>query len=75
MGMGKRKPVQESLFVTYDDLPRSAGHPFYEKLNRLLEEAGFDRWLEERCAPYYVQEEKRGQPSIPPGVYCRGLRC
>ena len=73
MGMGKRKPVQESLFVTYDDLPRSAGHPFYEKLNRLLEEAGFDRWLEERCAPYYVQEEKRGQPSIPPGVYFRML--
>jgi len=73
MGMGKRKPVQESLFVTYADLPRSAGHPFYEKLNRLLEEAGFDRWLEERCAPYYVQEEKRGQPSIPPGVYFRML--
>jgi transposase len=73
MGMGKRKPVQESLFVTYHDLPRSAGHPFYEKLNRLLEEAGFDRWLEERCRSYYAQEEKRGQPSIPPGVYFRML--
>jgi IS5 family transposase len=73
MGMGKRKPVQESLFVTYHDLPRSAGHPFYVKLNRLLEEAGFDRWLEDRCAAYYAQEEKRGQPSIPPGVYFRML--
>jgi transposase len=73
MGMGKRKPVQESLFVAYDSLPRSAGHPFYVKLNELLEEAAFDRWLEKRCAPYYAQQEKRGQPSIPPGVYFRML--
>jgi hypothetical protein len=43
MGMGKRKPVQEALFVSHDNLPRSAGHPFYAKLNELLEEAGFDR--------------------------------
>jgi len=73
MGMGKRKPVQETLFVAHDDLPRSAGHPFYVKLNELLEEAAFDRWLEKRCAPYYAQTEKRGQPSIPPGVYFRML--
>jgi transposase len=73
MAMGKRKPVQESLFLSCENLPRSAGHPFYVKLNQLLEEANFDRWLEERCAPYYAQEEKRGQPSIPPGVYIRML--
>src|SRR5437879_4955366 len=73
MAMGKRKPVQESLFITHDALPRSAGHPFYVKLNELLEEAGFDRWLEKRCSRYYEQEEKRGQPSIPPGIYFRML--
>jgi len=73
MGMGKRKPMQEMLFVSHERLPRSAGHPFYVKLNELLEEAGFDRWLEKRCAGYYVQEEKRGQPSIPPGIYFRML--
>jgi transposase len=73
MGMGKRKPGEELLFVAHQDLPRSAGHPFYVKLNGLLEEAGFDRWLEKRCAQYYAQEEKRGQPSIPPGVYFRML--
>jgi transposase len=65
--------VQEGLFVAYNALPRSAGHPFYVKLNELLEEAAFDRWLEKRCAPYYAQQEKRGQPSIPPGVYFRML--
>jgi transposase len=73
MAMGKRKAVQEELFITHDRLPRSAGHPFYVRLNELLEEAGFDRWLEKRCIEYYAQEEKRGQPSIPPGVYFRML--
>src|SRR5215471_4757231 len=74
MAMGKRKQQrQESLFVTADQLPRSLGHPFYRQLNRLLAEAGFDIWIEKRCERYYAQEEKRGQPSIPPGVYFRML--
>ena len=74
MAMGRRKRErQEALFITAQDLPRSAGHPFYQALNRLLAEADFDRWVETRCARYYEQEEKRGQPSIPPGVYFRML--
>jgi transposase len=73
MAMGKRKQRQESLFITADDLPRSDGHPFYQKLNALLAEAGFDTWIERRCRPFYEQEEKRGKPSIPPGVYFRML--
>lgn len=73
MAMGKRKAQQEALFVSADQLPRSLGHPFYRRLNRLLAEAGFDRWVEQRCQQYYCQGEKRGQPSIPPGVYFRML--
>lgn len=73
MGMGKRKQRQESLFITAENLPRSDGHPFYQKLNSLLAEADFDRWIEERCRPFYEQEETRGKPSIPPGVYFRML--
>lgn len=73
MAMGKRKPRQESLFIATDQLAASAGHPFYQKLNQLLDEARFDRWIEERCAPYYEQTEPRGQPSLPPGVYFRML--
>jgi transposase len=73
MAMGKRKPRQESLFVTTDQLTPSAGHPFYQKLNALLAEADFDRWAERRCVGYYEREEKRGQPSLPPGVYFRML--
>ena len=73
MAMGKRKQRQDELFVLAEDLPRSAGHPFYRKLNELLAEADFDHWVEDRCRQYYKQEEKRGQPSIPPGLYFRML--
>jgi len=73
MAMGKRKPRQESLFVAADQLAQAPGHPFYQKLNALLDEAGFDRWVERRCRQYYEQDEKRGRPSVPPGVYFRML--
>jgi transposase len=74
MAMGKRKhECQGSLFISADQLPRSLGHPFYTRLNQLLSQAGFDSWIESRCQQYYDQEEKRGQPSIPPGVYFRML--
>jgi transposase len=74
MAMGRRKDGrQEPLFVTADALPKSPGHPFYRALNRLLAEADFDRWAENRCRGYYSTTETRGQPSLPPGVYFRML--
>jgi len=74
MAMGRRKTDrQDALFITADHLPRSQGHPFYQALNRLLAEAGFDRWIEARCEPFYEQVETRGQRSIPPGTYFRML--
>jgi transposase len=73
MAMGKRRQRQEALFVMSDGLPKSAGHPFYQRLNAVLAEANFDHWIEKRCQRYYEQEEQRGQPSIPPGVYFRML--
>ena len=73
MAMGRRKARQEELFVLASELPRSEGHPFYQQLNRLLSEAGFDRWVEDRCRAYYETEEARGRPSLPPGVYFRLL--
>lgn len=74
MAMGRKKRErQDALFVMASGLPQSPGHPFYRKLNELLAEANFDRWIEDRCRQYYATEEKRGQPSIPPGVYVRML--
>ena len=73
MAMGRRKRRQESLFVATAELARSPGHPFYRKLNELLAEAEFDRWIEGRCEPYYEAAEKPGRESIPPGTYFRML--
>jgi len=74
MAMGRRqKERQEALFIATDGLAKSSGHPFYRKLNELLAEAEFDRWIERRCERFYVTQEKGGQPSIPPGVYFRML--
>jgi len=73
MAMGRKKRRQDALFIMATELPKPAGHPFYKQLNQLLGEAKFDEWIERRCQRYYCQEEKRGQPSIPPGVYFRML--
>jgi transposase len=72
MALGKRKMERQAdLFLGADQLPRSPGHVFYQKLNGLLAEAGFDPWVEERCRPYYADDE--GRPGIPPGTYFRML--
>jgi len=74
MAMGRRKAErQSSLFIMADALPKSAGHPFYRQLNALLKEAEFDRFVEDLCRPHYEQDERRGRPSLPPGVYFRML--
>jgi transposase len=71
MALGKRQPKQQDLWVAAPELPTAPGHPFYQKLNALLDEAGFDRFVEDRCQPYYA--DGVGRPGIPPGVYFRML--
>ena len=53
------------------DLPTNAGHPFFERLNRVLEEAGFDAFVEGLCAAFYAA--RMGRPSLRPGRYFRLL--
>ena len=65
MGTRKQQERQEGFWVATADLPRSAGHPFYERLNELLEEAGFDALVEERCRKFYAA--KMGRPSLGAG--------
>ena len=71
MAMGKRKGRQGGLWIATSDLARSPGHPFYERLNRLLAEHGFDAFVEEQCRSFYA--ERMGRPSLPPGAYFRLL--
>ena len=57
--------------MTTADLPTNAGHPFFEHLNRVLDEAGFDAYVEELCAEFYAA--RMGRPSLRPGRYFRML--
>jgi transposase len=50
-------------------MPRSPGHAFYDRLQELLREAGFDAFVEEVCKSYYAP--RMGAPSLPPGRYFR----
>jgi transposase len=52
-------------------LASAPGHPFYQRLNELLEAEGFDEFVEGRCAKFYA--EKNGRPSLTPGIYFRAL--
>jgi transposase len=71
MALGRREGSDGAMWIATNRLARSPGHPFYERLNRVLGEAGFDRFVEERCKPFYAVGQ--GRPSIPPGVYFRML--
>jgi transposase len=72
VGMGHRPTERQAdLWAVTTDLPQSPGHAFYDKLNGLLAEAGFDRYAEDLCQPYYA--DGKGRDSIPPGVYFRML--
>src|SRR2546425_8255399 len=71
MAMGKRKSEQAPMWVSTTDLPVSPGHPFYARLNTILDEAGFDRFVEEQCRSFYAPV--MGRPGLPPGRYFRLL--
>ncbi len=69
MAMGRQGERQGDLLVSWSELPRSPGHVFYDRLQEVLLESGFDGFAEETCKPYYAL--KNGAPSVPPGRYFR----
>jgi transposase len=71
MALGRRpEERQQEFWIATGDLPRSAGHPFYERVEQLLVQGGFDEFVEDLCEPYYAEG---GRPSVPPGRYFRML--
>ena len=69
--MGTRETDQSPLWIAASDLPASPGHPFYTRLNAILDAHGFDRFVEDQCRPFYAAV--LGRPSLPPGQYFRLL--
>lgn len=71
MSLGRSKEQQRSMWLAYDQIPQSQGHVFYEQLQKILRQGGFDSFLETLCAPFYANNV--GRRSIPPGRYFRML--
>jgi transposase len=70
MAMGTRKMRERQEGLWYGgELPIAPGHPFYKRLNEVLDNAKFDRFCETNCATFY--HDKLGRPSLPPGQYFR----
>jgi len=72
MALGKRKPVQQPLFVSTASL-NVRSHPFYEAVNKVLDAHHFDVFVEDRCAKFYDDGDKGGRPGLAPGIYFRCL--
>lgn len=70
MGKRKRHAKQASMWVAAQDLARSAAHPFYARLNQILDQHDFDGFVGGPCERFYADE---GRPGLPSGRYFRLL--
>src|ERR1700691_6586328 len=70
MGTKRARQKQEALFYASEQA-EAPGHPFYQGLNTVLNQADFDAFCQERSRSFY--HTKLGRPSLAPGVYFRLL--
>ena len=59
MSMGTRETDQLPLWIAASDLPASPGHPFYVRLNAVLDTHGFDRLAEDQCRAFDAKVMRR----------------
>ena len=52
MGRRRKRVRQEGLWTPTAALPVSASHPFYQRLNQILDEKKFDEFVEAICADF-----------------------
>ena len=71
MGRRKKRVRQDGLWIPTATLPVNASHPFYQRLNQILDEKKFDDYVESICEQFYAGEV--GRPGLTPGIYFRLL--
>lgn len=71
MGTREGQQKQEDIWIASAELARSPGHPFYQRLNDVLDGARFDEFAEELCRKFYAP--RMGRPGLAPGIYFRAL--
>ena len=62
MGKRQRRARHASMWIPTGVLPRGAAHPFYQRLNSILDDAGFDAFVEAQCAKFYAPVSRDAPP-------------
>ena len=57
-----RDPEQPPLWIAASGLPVSPGHPFYTRLNALLDADGFDAFVVNACRSFYAPDLEETDP-------------
>lgn len=83
----RRRPEesQEELGIATDSIAPAPGNVFFERLNGLLREVGFDRFEEELVGPQYADGGRLASPRVctsecclsavlRESIYCMALR-
>ena len=65
--------IQEEIWIAHAELAQAPGRPFYERLNEVLESAGFEEFVEARSARFY--HARLGRPSLLRGDTSAPARC
>ena len=70
----KTLPAQEELWVARDQIKRSKGSTYYDRLAADLDKEGFGDHVRKLCEPYYHHDKGAGgRPPIDPEVYFKML--
>jgi hypothetical protein len=68
MALGRQEAVQDALLIGWHEMPSAPGHVFWDRLNAVLDEAGFDREVEALCRPHYANRVgRRSRPGATSG--------
>ena len=54
MGKREEQQKQEPLWIAHAELSAAPGHPFYDKLNELLDGERFDSFVEALSTKFYA---------------------
>ncbi len=70
MGEDRSESGQGEFWIETQSLAKAPGHPFYQRLSKILKERGFNAFASGACEKFY---KAGGRPSVPPPIYFRML--
>ena len=68
MGRRRKRVRQEELWTPTAALPVGASHPFYQRLNQILDEKRFDEYVETICERF-TRAKWAGRGWLPGSIF------